>query len=109
MKFAQDFYKQFRDLITITIRNGNVSIFWPKAGEIGEMIKQLNSKLHEIVLKHSPITATQLISIYQKVDLSGLNPDIIKDIKQLIFHYTVTQREEDLVNIDALLEKYNIR
>ncbi len=109
MKFAQDFYKQFRELITITIRNGNVSIFWPKAEEIGEMIKQLNSKLHEIVLKHSPITATQLISIYQKVDLSGLTPDIVKDIKQLIFHYTVTQREEDLVNIDALLEKYHIR
>ncbi len=109
MKFVRTFYGRFKNEVNTVIKSGNVGGFESKSGEIDEMIKDLNGKLHELVLKHSAVTATQLISIYQKVDLAGLDPDIVKDIKQLIFHYTITQKEEDLVNIDTLLEKFHIR
>ncbi len=109
MNFVRNFYARFNNQVHTVVKSGNVGGFVSNASEIEEMVRELNGRLHELVLKHSAITATQLISIYQKVDLAGLDPDIVKDIKQLIFHYTVTQREEDLGNIDALLEKYHIR
>ncbi len=109
MNFVRNFNTRFKNEVNIVVNSGNVGVFVSNASEIEEMIKELNGRLHELILKHSPITSTQLISIYQKVDLARLDPDIVKDIKQLIFHYTVTQREEDIVNIDTLLEKYHIK
>lgn len=106
--FVQAFNTRFQEDIKFVIKSGNVSMFGSKVSEIETMIKELNGRLHELILKHSSITSTQLISIYQKVDLAGLETDIVKDIKQLIFHYTITQKEDDLARIDELLERYQI-
>src|SRR5271157_2004715 len=63
----------------------------------------------QCITKIKDVEVKQLIPLYQKVDLAGIDPDVAKDFKQLIFHYAITQQEEDLAQIESLVRQYNIQ
>ncbi|HMF32684.1 MAG TPA: GTPase [Candidatus Lokiarchaeia archaeon] len=108
-KFAQAFHIQFASQIALVAKCGSIDQFPEHAAKIEEMILNLNAEIHEQIMKQSPITGPQLISLYQKVDLAGIDPDVTRDIKQLIFHYAITQSDQDLAHIESLLGQYNIQ
>jgi len=65
--------------------------------------------LRQCIMKNKDTKVKELISLYQKVDHAGIHLDIAKDIKQLIFHYTITQYGQDLAHIESLLGHYNLQ
>lgn len=69
--FVIAFHDQFQSQIARVGTAGDVNQFAQFEDEIIDLIKNLNAELHEQVLRSSPITAPQLISLYQKVDQRG--------------------------------------
>ncbi|OLS13691.1 MAG: hypothetical protein RBG13Loki_2691 [Promethearchaeota archaeon CR_4] len=103
-----DFHAQFHEDITQFLSSGATEQFRTRAKKIEALIGDVNTQLHNHILKHSPVTAHKLIPIYEKLDQADIDPDLARDIKQLIFQYVVTQKEENLAIIDTLLAEHNL-
>jgi len=108
LQFLSEFYTKFQGEINQFIAAGATEQFKSRAKQIEAFIANLNTQLHTHVLKHSPVTAHKLIPIYEMLDHANLDPEVARDIKQLIFQYVVTQKEENLAIIDTLLAEHNL-